>query len=164
MSVEFQPLPPEHELAAAGSALVALKGQKGRLIVHTHIFTRGSDVRDDTLADAYVTFLGHHELGMAWPAVPVAELCHALSVLVWKEQAYDCEVVDETTARDAVTRWLAAFPRPLRAYTNGDVLLDHASPRPTGGGYNPVIGATFDTGAIVIGGDIIGMLWAADED
>jgi hypothetical protein len=136
--------------------------EEERLIVHAHHFVLDGEVSDDALADAYVTFLGHHELGMPWPTVPVADLLPALSALVWKEQTYGAEIVNETVAREATARWLSCFPPHCRAYTNGDVLLDHAKPFPSGGGCNTIIGAAFDTGAIVIAGDVIGMLWAVD--
>jgi hypothetical protein len=160
--IEFQSLPPEHELSVASAALVAL--EDWRLVVHAHEFMMDDDTGDDSLIVAYVTSLGYHAPSIRWPAVPMTDLPHALSVLVWKEQAHGSEVVRESVAREAVTRWLAGFPQPYRAYANGDLLLGHAKPEPTGGWSDPIIGATFDTGAIVIGEDFIGMLWATDED
>jgi hypothetical protein len=147
VTIRIQPLPPEHRLNMTTAALAAL--EDWRLVVRAHRFVSDGGEPDDALR---------------WPTVPPAELQHALSVLVWKEQAYEQEVMERRAAEEAVELWLAAFPQPFRAYTNGDVLLGHAKPEPTGGGSDPIMGATFDTGAIVIGGDIIGMLWATDED
>src|SRR5579871_4070586 len=99
MTIEFDPLSDEHELHAAGAVLNAFEGQEGRLIVTAHRFAIDCDVDDNVLADAYVTFLGYHGLGMPWVAVPVDDLPHALSVLVSTEMAYDVEFMDKTAAR-----------------------------------------------------------------
>jgi hypothetical protein len=162
MAIDFRPLPPEDALIAAGAAMVALG--ESRLLVHAHRFGAEGSARDEALAAAYTAFLGFETLRAPWPAVAPADLLPALAALVSRPVAYPHAVVDVTVARDAVARWLAGFPPPFRACTNGDVLLDHARPQPSGGWYNPVIGTTFDTGAIVIASGVVGMLWAAGED
>ncbi len=92
--------------------------------------------------------------------MPEGRLPDGLSRLVWKDQAYQDERVTEGAAREAVARWLAAFPRPWRAYSNSPAMLGDG----TVGSEAAIMRATFDTGAIVIGSDVLGMLWAADED
>jgi hypothetical protein len=164
MPIVFEPLPVEHELSLACAALVASEDQRGGLIAHAHRIRRDDEVSDSVLSDAYVTLLGHHGLGTSWAPVPLDDLWHVLSVLVARDLAYKVEIMDRDRAREVVRRWLGGFPRPYRAYTNGELLQAHAKPESSCAGWCPVVGATFDTGAIVIGGDVIGMLWAADED
>jgi hypothetical protein len=162
VAIDFRPLPPEHPLIAAGAALAALG--EGRLIVHAHHVGPFGDAPDPAVATAYTGFLGFETQGMPWLSVPTADLGPALVQLVWLETAYRTPVVEEAVAREAVTRWLAGFPEPYRASTNGELLLDHLRPHPRGGWFVPVIGATFDLGAILIAAGAVGMLWAVDED
>jgi hypothetical protein len=162
VSAEFELLPEDHELTVASVALAALGGD--RLIIRAHRLVVDDAPDDDALADMYATFLGYCALGMPWVRVPSDELVHLLSPLVSKEMAYGQGVVDETASREAVGRWLACFPRSSRAYTNGELLFEHARSGSHGAGWNPIIGATFDTGAIVLASDVVGMVWGADED
>src|SRR5262245_60771909 len=102
MAVEFHPLPPEHPLAAAGAAILALG--ESRLLVHAHRLGAAGDVQDEVVAEAYAAFIGFETRGNPWPAVPATDLLPALSALVSRQVASQNPVVEETVARDAVAR------------------------------------------------------------
>lgn len=112
------------------------------------------------------------EFGLAADAVLYheidADVAHRLAALVLREDlAYNAEILPATRAAELAGRFLAGFGvAGVRFYTNGTF---GDPPRPGVGGsrswsWNPVTGATFDTGVLILGTTRSGCLWVEDED
>lgn len=166
MCIQFDLLSGDHGLVQASEALKFI-GQ-GRLVARADRYaislTSVAFSSESDIADAYAQHLGYQPLGMPWSRVPQENLRFLLSVLVSKDMAYDVEVANFCAAELAVSRWIAAFLPKFSALTNGDLLFEHAKDDSAGAAFNPIVGATFETGVVIVGAGEVGILWAMDED
>lgn len=88
------------------------------------------------------------------------------AMVINQDMAYNAEIVPAARAADLAERFIAQFgTEEVRYYTNGTFHENQGpklgSPSAT---WDPVTGATFDTGILAIGRQYSGCLWVEDED
>ena len=82
-----------------------------------------------------------------------------VEALLWKDMAYQCELLSQDKARELAHRFMEAFPWDAHFFTNGNW---HEYPDMDG--WNPWTSATFDGGVLAVSERLSGCLWVEDED
>jgi hypothetical protein len=86
-----------------------------------------------------------------------------LAALLWKDLAYNYEVMPEARARELADAFVRDQPAPTRFFANADwaaVLRE----RPKAFPFTGLTFSTFDGGVIALGGGFASCVWVEDED
>jgi hypothetical protein len=107
------------------------------------------------------------ELGLArkpdWlEEIDVQQGTEIIEAILWKELAYNDELMDRTLARSYAEEFMNSFVESdCRLYSNGKWQTYHES---NAFSFNPMTEATFNAGVLVIHREYAAMLWVEDED
>jgi hypothetical protein len=113
-------------------------------------------------ADVVAEQCGFRGLADGWRELGRDDAESIAAAVLSHDLAYRSELMDAARAKDYAERFLALFD-DAKYYTNGDLGPVHAQGGGTAG-WDPITGATFDTGVVVVGTNRVGILWVQDED
>jgi hypothetical protein len=155
-------------MPATGEFRLRVKAAREYGVVHCE-FRNRRDVSDSddprVVADAFVHSLGFRPLGKDWRALPRGNATDVLERILSQDLAYGGQTMTETAAKELSLEFTNFFPGDEPFYTNG-VFPPREEYEDGGwaGSWDPITKATFDTGVIAIGSDLVGLLWIEDED
>ena len=119
-------------------------------------------VFDRDLKDILALF-GLMPLEQALLEIPAERAGAILVALLWKDLAYNYEVMPEARARGLADEFLREHAASTRFFANADwaaVLRE----RPKAFPFTGLTSSTFDGGVIALGGGLASCVWVEDED
>lgn len=137
-----------------------------------HVELRRGAGPDKSRVANLLSELGYAQTGSGlFPIEPDVALSVVAGIL-HRDLAYNSAIMDESRAGALAAAFLRCTG-PGCWFTNGDFPIVHArgNPKPegsptawSGGSWNPISEATFDTGVVFVGADAVAIAWVEDED
>lgn len=136
-------------------------------VIHVELRERGAigaeGVDDHEACDALTSALGFRTLGDRWVALSPDQGFQVAYEVLWRQLAYDHEMMEPALADELARDFLAHFDADARFFTNFTCLDQTFAVRGEHSS-NPVTEATFDMGLVVVDQHRAGILWAEDSD
>lgn len=136
-------------------------------VVHLELRDRGAigaeGVADHEACDALTGALGFRTLGDRWVALDPSQGYQVAYEVLWRQLAYDYEIMEPALADELARGFLAHFRPNARFFTNFTCLDETFGVR---GEFwsNPVTEATCDMGLVVADQHRVGILWVEESD
>ena len=145
-----------------------VRAARDRGVVHVELRPRaGFPAAGDSrhVVDALARAKGFQALGEKWRELTREEAHRAIGAVLHRDMAYDAEIMTSEKAASLAEEFLARFSPPAWFFTNG-AFPSAEEQLTTGwrGSWDPITKATFDTGAVAVSDDAVGLLWVEDED
>ncbi|WP_420126894.1 hypothetical protein [Longimicrobium sp.] len=136
-------------------------------VIHVELRERSAigakGIGDRDACDALTNALGFRTLGDRWVALSPAQGYQVAYEVLWRQLAYDHEMMKPALADELAREFLAHFEPDARFFTNF-TCLDQTFTVHGEHWSNAVTEATFDLGLVVVDQHRAGILWAEDQD